>query len=183
VHPSCLPEEALDLEVKYCDTLQRIGDRDIAFLLQEHADGIAARHFVTDESTLNRIHRELGEVIRSTLEIEVSGFGAQFDNRRGGFFGSYGDFLSSFQTTRKLKDLVDAGIVELSDARTLLVLAREFLPYPICARLAHADTNLGNLLVSEDGKLTSLVDWDSACGAPWEYAVAKVMSDLHATHF
>lgn len=76
------------------------------------------------------------------------------------------------QIVERMEDRVDLGTVPAS---LLSLIPPELETVHVPLTLVHADPRPENWVISPEGELV-LIDWESACLAPWEFGLASLVS-------
>jgi aminoglycoside phosphotransferase (APT) family kinase protein len=143
---------------------------DVAFMLARLEPGRVAAELVQTEPVL----RQLGQYARKLHETSLSLFGGHHEGLTAPW-ETWPEFLEhEFGLARRLEQLQSLGLFDERVARRaaelVLRLGDDHEP-----RLNHGDLRLKNVLVTEDGRINAIIDWEGAVAAPapeWDLALA-----------
>ena len=144
-------------------------DGPTGYILEERLSGVMLRDLVLAGGELEPVLGELGELVAGIHQIGVQGYGNLSPDLTASHSTCSQWFVDMF-VERHLPGVIgalegDAGAEHLVRRATELMTEQRSALDACPARLAHGDVSPTNVLV-DGGRVTGIVDWESAKGAP-----------------
>ncbi|MFW6414298.1 MAG: phosphotransferase family protein [Verrucomicrobiota bacterium] len=152
-------------------------DRD--YLIMRKLPGTPLSESALNRTALQRVFREWGYYVAQIHSVTDP------DNRFG-YLGEHNcmtptdTWAEAFATMyrKELNDIVGTGIYDDKTAESMMdVLNENLAVFEHCdvSRLLHGDLWVTNVLVSEEGEVTGVIDFDRACWGDieWDLAIAE----------
>lgn len=142
----------------------------------------------THHAKKRRIVHEVGRFAAIINSIRTNGFGANFDwNTDAKKITTWSDYLDEeFKVAERLEFFATNKILPQSELNKLAEIIDEAKNANITPSLNHSDLRLKNVIVDDDGHITSIIDWEecvSTAAPQWELSVALhdlSIDDKHA---
>ena len=142
----------------------------------------------THHSKRRRIVHEVGRFAAIINSIKTNGFGANFDwNTDAQKITTWSEYLDQeFKVAERLEFFATNKILPQSELNKLSEIIEETKTADITPSLNHSDLRLKNVIVDEDGAITSIIDWEecvSIVAPQWELSIALhdlSIDDKHA---
>ncbi|MDC0358086.1 aminoglycoside phosphotransferase family protein [Oligoflexia bacterium] len=177
-----LPGSIDGLDLRFGGLAVKGRERPYLLMLQSFEPGEPARVAFDNQAIQQKATFELGQQIRTVNEIEVDGFGSNYDATQNRFTQNWSEFLEELGPERKAKELQQLGIFTDQDVERIKAITAPLKQLNPQAVLTHTDLNLGNYLTDAIGGLSCIVDWETAKGAPWQYEIATALNSIEATN-
>jgi thiamine kinase-like enzyme len=174
--PTVIPINEMPDSILKLDTFAVKGKSQPLMLnLQAFVTGLPAHESIREHDFQKQIYFNLGREIQKLHQIQVDGFGSNFQF-------SYQDFLGKFEVRSKAEDLQRLEVLDNMGVLKVqaLLLPLKNLSNPT-AVLNHTDLNPGNFIHNSNGTIASIIDWETAEGAPWQLDVALTLNKIEAS--
>jgi hygromycin-B 4-O-kinase len=131
----------------------------------------------THHSKRQRIVHEIGRFAAIINSIKTNGFGTNFDwNTDAQKITTWSEYLDQeYKVGERLEFLEKHKILPQSELTKLSEIIDETKRTNITPSLNHSDLRLKNVIVDDDGAITSIIDWEecvSTVAPQWELSVA-----------
>jgi len=147
---------------------------DLPYMIQSKEKGNVAM----DHPKRLEILKELGAYAKLIHTIPTEGFGNEFTGSKYKHFGkkTWPSFLvDELQVNEGLNYLAQQEILDRVKLKRLYSFFNRIRKWTIRPTLNHGDLRLKNVLVSDEGKIRAIIDWDncSSNAAPyWDLSIA-----------
>lgn len=164
-------ECAIDAGVPAPEVVQVNATSDgLAFMLSRRSPGWIATKYGSSHQTLE----QLGRIARALHGTVMPAFGGRFwkDNPPTRTWDAF--LREEFRPEERVDQLLRLGLIDDSQAAPVMQIVQN-LGAGRDARLNHGDLRLKNVLVDVEGRVTAVIDWETATAAPapeWDLAVA-----------
>lgn len=150
--------------------LERIG---FPYMISRSVPGSEATHHPKRFEIL----QEMGRAAAAINSIKTKGFGETFDwsDNKLSHNAAFTDYLhDEFDFKRKLSSLKKNNAVSESRAKALARIFADAAKQKIRPVLNHGDLRLKNVIVSEDGKINAIIDWEGCISntPAWDLSIA-----------
>lgn len=143
----------------------------------------------THHSKRRRIINEVGRFAAIINSIKTNGFGANFDwnSDSSQKITTWSEYLDQeYKVAERLEFFAAQKILPQSELNKLSQIIEETKKADITPSLNHSDLRLKNVIVDDDGHITSIIDWEecvSIIAPQWELSLALhdlSIDDKHA---
>jgi aminoglycoside phosphotransferase (APT) family kinase protein len=132
----------------------------------------------TNHSKRRRIINEVGRFAAIINSIKTDGFGANFDwnSESSQKITTWSEYLDhEYKIDERLEFFATNKILPQSELNKLSEIIEETKTMDITPSLNHSDLRLKNVIVDDDGHITSIIDWEecvSIVAPQWELSIA-----------
>jgi hygromycin-B 4-O-kinase len=143
----------------------------------------------THHAKRRRIVNEVGRFAAIINSIKTNGFGANFDwnSDSSQKITTWSEYLDrEYKVAERLEFFATQKILPQSELNKLSKIIEETKKADIAPSLNHSDLRLKNVIVDDDGHITSIIDWEecvSIIAPQWELSLALrdlSIDDKHA---
>lgn len=175
------------LKEQWCVSRAREAGVPVAEILEVGQEAIAHPYMIQrlergEEATHHpqrlEITRELGRIAAAINAIPTEGYGEtfQWSSNRLSFNATFASFLEGeYDCKSRLSVLEANGMLTARQVKSVRGALKELVSDKSAAALAHGDLRLKNVLVSADGTIKAVLDWEHCCSAPapvWDLSIA-----------
>lgn len=166
----------------FCEGIEYIHgngrSHEYAIIIQEHIPFPSASK-VTDLLKREALYEQIGDLCRKINQIKTPGYGSFFIPGKEQFeFSTWNELLLMELRACRLSHLTNRETISFETARNIESVVDQLFKLDVQPTLYHSDfsNNWGNILISADGTIQSVIDWEYAAsgfGKAAEIAVTK----------